>query len=236
MDYTLPPLTTEELVAMWDAGVENGSYYKADTLDDLAKQTGLDAEKLKAVVARYNELCDKGEDEDFHKNPDFMVKIGENGPFYAAQNYACLLYTSAICAKAASRRASCLPACSAVRQRCWSTAPSRNAPRSLRPSPGRRRCSFPSQARLVAGVPHVFRADAGLGEGALPLRTCGAVSGLRDETRRGGNKVAHVEAAASGREISANETKAHEKSRKRLIAIAVAAAVFLFFQFVCRCV
>ena len=88
MDYTLPPLTTEELVAMWDAGVENGSYYKADTLDDLAKQTGLDAEKLKAVVARYNELCDKGEDEDFHKNPDFMVKIDENGPFYAAQNYA----------------------------------------------------------------------------------------------------------------------------------------------------
>ncbi len=45
--------------------------------------------------------------------------------------------------------------------------------------------------------------------------------------------MAHVEAAASGREISANETKAHEKSRKRLIAIAVAAAVFLFFQFVC---
>ena len=88
MDYTLPPLTTEELVAMWDAGVENGSYYKADTLEDLAQQTGLDAEKLKAVVARYNELCDKGEDEDFHKNPDFMVKIGENGPFYAAQNYA----------------------------------------------------------------------------------------------------------------------------------------------------
>ena len=88
MDYTLPPLTTEELVAMWDAGVENGSYYKADTLDDLAKQTGLDAEKLKAVVARYNELCDKGEDEDFHKNPDFLVKIDENGPFYAAQNYA----------------------------------------------------------------------------------------------------------------------------------------------------
>ena len=85
----------------------------------------------------------------------------------------------------------------------------------------------------MAGVPHVFRVDAGLGEGALPLRTCGAVSGLRAETRRGGNKVAHVEAAASGREISANETKAHEKSRKRLIAIAVAAAVFLFFQFVC---
>ncbi|MDU1881907.1 MAG: FAD-binding protein, partial [Eggerthella sp.] len=38
--------------------------------------------------ARYNELCDKGVDEDFYKNPDFLVKIDEAGPFYAAQNYA----------------------------------------------------------------------------------------------------------------------------------------------------
>ena len=88
MDYTLPSLTPEELVSMWDAGVEDGSYYKADTLDDLASQLGLDADKLKAVVARYNELCDKGVDEDFYKNPDFMVRIDEAGPFYAARNYA----------------------------------------------------------------------------------------------------------------------------------------------------
>ena len=88
MDYTLPPLTPDELVAMWDAGVETGAYFKADTLDDLAKQLGLDAAKLKEVVARYNELCDKGVDEDFYKNPDFLVKIDEAGPFYAAQNYA----------------------------------------------------------------------------------------------------------------------------------------------------
>ncbi len=88
MDYTLPPLTPEQLVQMWDAGVEKGSYFKANTLDDLAKQLDLDAEKLKKVVARYNELCDKGVDEDFHKNPDFLVKIEESGPFYAAKNYA----------------------------------------------------------------------------------------------------------------------------------------------------
>ncbi|MBE6465352.1 FAD-dependent oxidoreductase [Denitrobacterium detoxificans] len=88
MDYTLPSLTPEELVKMWDEGVSTGKYFKADTLDDLAKQLDLDATKLKAVVKRYNELCDKGIDEDFHKNPDFLVKIDEAGPFYAAQNYA----------------------------------------------------------------------------------------------------------------------------------------------------
>lgn len=88
MDYTLPPLTPDQLVKMWDEGVEKGSYFKANTLDDLAKQLDLDADKLKKVVARYNELCDKGVDEDFHKNPDFLVKIEESGPFYAAKNYA----------------------------------------------------------------------------------------------------------------------------------------------------
>lgn len=87
-DYTLPPKTADEMVEIWEAGVETGAYFKADTLDDLAAQLELDAGKLKDVVARYNELCDKGVDEDFYKNPDFMVKIEENGPFYAAQNRA----------------------------------------------------------------------------------------------------------------------------------------------------
>ena len=71
---------------MWDAGVEDGSYFKADTLDDLAQQLELDAAKLKEVVTRYNELCEKGVDEDFYKNPDFLVKIEEEGPYYAAVN------------------------------------------------------------------------------------------------------------------------------------------------------
>lgn len=85
-DYTLPPKTAEELIAMWNAGAEDGSYFKADTLDDLAQQLELDAAKLKKVVARYNELCEKGVDEDFYKNPDFLVKIEEEGPYYAAAN------------------------------------------------------------------------------------------------------------------------------------------------------
>ena len=79
MDYTLPPLTPDELVAMWDAGVETGAYFKADTLDDLAKQLGLDAAKLKEVVARYNELCDKGVDEDFYKKLNSAVFPGIQG-------------------------------------------------------------------------------------------------------------------------------------------------------------
>ena len=84
MNFDSPALTPEQMIDRW----ENGGATKADTLDELAEKLGLDAEKLKAVVARYNELCAKGEDEDFHKNPDFMIPIQEEGPFYAAQNYA----------------------------------------------------------------------------------------------------------------------------------------------------
>ncbi len=84
MNFDSPAITPEEMVQRWD----NGGATKADTLDELAEKCGLDAEKLKAVVARYNELCAKGEDEDFHKNPDFLIPIDENGPFYASQNYA----------------------------------------------------------------------------------------------------------------------------------------------------
>lgn len=86
MDYTLPALTPDQVKALWDAGVADKSYYRADTLDELASQLDLDADKLTDVVQRYNELCSKGVDEDFYKNPDFMVEIEEAGPFYAAEN------------------------------------------------------------------------------------------------------------------------------------------------------
>ena len=81
-NFDNPPKTVEQLLESWDAGS------KADTIEELCEKTGLDAEKLKAVIARYNELCEKGEDEDFHKKPEFMIPIDENGPFYFARNYA----------------------------------------------------------------------------------------------------------------------------------------------------
>ena len=88
--YDVPAATAEDMVALWDAG---GSYYKADTLEELAELLGLDAAKLKDVVARYNELVDLGEDLDFHKNPDYLIKINEEGPFYAAQNFPMFMST-----------------------------------------------------------------------------------------------------------------------------------------------
>ena len=85
-DYTLPPKTAEEMIQIWDAGAEEGSYFKADTLDDLAKQLDLDPAKLKETVAHYNELVKAGVDTDFYKDPTYLVEIEETGPYYAAVN------------------------------------------------------------------------------------------------------------------------------------------------------
>ncbi len=93
--YDVPPADPADVVAMWDAGTQGDhpSYLKCDTLDELAEKTGLDATKLAAVIRRYNELVEKGVDEDFHKDPTYLVRIDESGPFYAAQDYAMFMST-----------------------------------------------------------------------------------------------------------------------------------------------
>lgn len=54
--------------------------YKENTIEDLAKDVGIDPEELKKTVDRYNKLCEKGKDEDFGKNPKNMIKI--EAPYY----------------------------------------------------------------------------------------------------------------------------------------------------------
>ncbi|MBU5676621.1 FAD-dependent oxidoreductase [Alkaliphilus sp. MSJ-5] len=56
--------------------------FKGENIEELAKATKMDAEELKATVERYNELAKKGVDEDFGKQPELMVPLGE-GPMYA---------------------------------------------------------------------------------------------------------------------------------------------------------
>lgn len=79
--FTEGDMTAEEVLASWDAKVEAGSMFKADTLEDLAAQMGVDAEAMIASIERYNELCDGGVDEDFHKRPELMIPV-RTAPFY----------------------------------------------------------------------------------------------------------------------------------------------------------
>ena len=73
-----------DLQADMDDAVEQcpgENIYKADTIEELAELQGLDAAALAAAVDRYNELCDKGTDDDFAKSDKNMVPI-KKAPFY----------------------------------------------------------------------------------------------------------------------------------------------------------
>lgn len=54
--------------------------FKADTIEELSAMVGLDAKVVQATLDRYNELCDKGVDEDFNKPAEYMVRI--EAPYY----------------------------------------------------------------------------------------------------------------------------------------------------------
>lgn len=78
------PLTTDEVITKWDGWIDRG-WVKFDTVEEVVEALGLPLEETMATVNRYNELCEKGVDEDFHKLPQYMVGITEP-PFYGAKN------------------------------------------------------------------------------------------------------------------------------------------------------
>ena len=58
----------------------------ADSIEELAEQMDVPVENLTETIRRYNELCRKGDDEDFAKYPDYMIPI-EKAPFIAVKCY-----------------------------------------------------------------------------------------------------------------------------------------------------
>ncbi|MRX82599.1 FAD-binding protein [Eggerthella sp. HF-4214] len=71
-----------EIYDALDACVEEGMAWKADTIADLAVQMGVDPDALKGTVDEYNQLCEKGADDAFGKDPALLDAV-EEGPFYA---------------------------------------------------------------------------------------------------------------------------------------------------------
>lgn len=67
--------------AMVDEAIAGGGI-TADTIDELAEAMGLPVDTVKAEIARYNELCNKGHDDDFGKDERRLFAL-ENPPFYA---------------------------------------------------------------------------------------------------------------------------------------------------------
>ncbi len=60
---------------------QSGDLHKADTLEELAEQMGIQTEALMNTVEIHNNHCAKGESDEFNTPPEAMVPI-INGPFY----------------------------------------------------------------------------------------------------------------------------------------------------------
>ncbi len=64
-------------------GLMLDSTLSADSASELAEKMGVDSATLEATITRYNELCDKGTDDDFGKPSEYMYKL--EGTLYAIQ-------------------------------------------------------------------------------------------------------------------------------------------------------
>uniref|UniRef100_A0A7C9JCD8 FAD-dependent oxidoreductase n=1 Tax=Muribaculaceae bacterium Z82 TaxID=2304548 RepID=A0A7C9JCD8_9BACT len=80
------PMPPAEMIKQWDEGMIGAlpqTVVKADTIEEVIEGLGLPKDVALASVNRYNELCAKGVDEDFHKCQEQLIGITE-GPFYGA--------------------------------------------------------------------------------------------------------------------------------------------------------
>ena len=83
----------EDLVAMGESEIPveklesymdqlEDSVFKADTIEELGEQLGVDPQVFAEQVARYNELAAQGHDDDFGKDAKYLYPI-DTPPFYA---------------------------------------------------------------------------------------------------------------------------------------------------------
>jgi urocanate reductase len=80
--------TTPESI---EAQVAAGTLYRADTLEDLAKQVGMNPTTLVETIAKYNSYVVAGDDPEFHKSA-FHLKC-EKSPFYATPRKPAIHHT-----------------------------------------------------------------------------------------------------------------------------------------------
>lgn len=71
---------------------KDGWAFKASTLDELAKKTGMNAANLKKTVEAYNGFCAVRHDAEFAKDAAYLREV-KTGPFYAIKSVASSLGT-----------------------------------------------------------------------------------------------------------------------------------------------
>lgn len=68
----------------------NKDVFMADSLEDISAQTGIDIDGLRATVEEYNGYCDKGHDDVFGKDPNYLFPVRE--PKFYSMRVRCCAY------------------------------------------------------------------------------------------------------------------------------------------------
>lgn len=67
---------------VFDAMVENGDGFKGNTIEELAKNAGMDENVFAETFKNYEEACKTGKDTEFGKSANYLLANG-GGPYYA---------------------------------------------------------------------------------------------------------------------------------------------------------
>ncbi|MDO4548846.1 MAG: FAD-binding protein [Clostridia bacterium] len=83
------PLETPlpETYDVMQKAIDMGFVFKADTIEDLARQLDIDPATLRATFDRYQSFCENGVDEDYGKDPSLLREYEQTGPYYAVQAF-----------------------------------------------------------------------------------------------------------------------------------------------------
>lgn len=82
----------DQMINSEDGHLAQGYLQSADTLEELAEKLNIPADAFVATVERYNELCEKGVDEDYGKEKHRMTPVNQ-APFYGIRTGAWHLTT-----------------------------------------------------------------------------------------------------------------------------------------------
>lgn len=88
------PYTPDEYIAVWDKAVDKGTYYKANTIEELvSKLDGLEDQKTAIeTIKNYNTYAQNGYDKEFQVNPEILYPIS-TPPFYASKTVSSTFLT-----------------------------------------------------------------------------------------------------------------------------------------------
>jgi fumarate reductase flavoprotein subunit len=78
----MPMKALDEAISI---GLKEKWLFKANTLEDLAKQLGMDPSILKSTVQKINEYAKTGVDKDFGRRKEHLFTFSDKGPYYAVK-------------------------------------------------------------------------------------------------------------------------------------------------------